>query len=169
MDKVVIFIGPDNAGKTTIIKGIQDILDCDVIKYNPAKEEIMRTNLHKAVTEKREKITIWDRFHYPDDIIYDSKSPLIPEELEIRKTFKDALFILVTASEQTLLDRYKILGDPLRSPMKIVLVKQLYDIFYKHNKDNVIVRDTTSTTIEDDVAWCKMMIERYYNENWRTT
>lgn len=76
----VIFIGPDGAGKTTLIKHIAARTDMSIIKcdYRPQnKVEISLEQLDQNID------VIYDRFYYPDDIVYSAvKGDMLPSEVK---------------------------------------------------------------------------------------
>lgn len=63
----VIFVGPDGSGKTTLSKQVAKELEYVYHKCNYEQED--KVNLSEHLLSKKEN-TIFDRFYWPDDIIY---------------------------------------------------------------------------------------------------
>lgn len=117
----VIVIGPDNAGKSTIIRGIQQT----PLKFDTYFKGLAPENPHAAAEAFWKVVKVHlqtgnsylcDRLYYPDDIIYrevvepgfkDISTAVYDQEAGMMAMLKeiDAFFVLVTASPDTLVAR----------------------------------------------------------------
>ena len=63
----IIVVGPDGAGKTTLIKRLSEVLDMPTVKCDYRTEDKLAETLKRLNTQIN---VIYDRFFIPDDIVY---------------------------------------------------------------------------------------------------
>jgi thymidylate kinase len=130
----LIVIGPDGAGKTTLCKQIAKELDMKYVK-NDYREPHKLSKAHDYARYSNH--TIFDRFFYPDDMVYRQvkKLPLSKEDIynwnELEPILMDSRFgiVYVTASLRTLISRLKERGDEYITTDDLESIKRHYDAF----------------------------------------
>lgn len=107
----VIMIGPDGAGKTTLIKKISEKLGMDVIKCDYRTAD--KIGAAKELLNAKSNV-LYDRFFYPDDIIYSklkgAEIPVYKDVIELMQN-RNVLFIYVYASLDELKKRSAAWAD----------------------------------------------------------
>lgn len=107
----VIFVGPDGAGKTTMIQRLAERLDMPVVKCDYRTED----KVAKAKELLTEQIDVlYDRFYYPDDVIYSQlKNNVAPDYTEVISMLKrhNAILIYVYAPMSILKERSAAWAD----------------------------------------------------------
>lgn len=82
----VIMIGPDGAGKTTLMKHLSKMMEMPVVKCDYRTEdkvEASKENIYSQID------VLYDRFYYPDDIVYSKvKGFEHPDYSEIKELLK---------------------------------------------------------------------------------
>ncbi len=93
---IFIFIGPDMSGKTTLARSICTINDVRTtptyrkFSHYPTPEESVsaaeKTVAEFLAMDVKPLVTVFDRFHYPDDLIYGPATNryAIPEDIFLR-------------------------------------------------------------------------------------
>lgn len=149
----IIVTGPDKAGKSTL---------CEQLGYHLLKPPMKCT--HNIDHLKLEQITnkhikmfggdtvLWDRWHYPEDIIYgaivEHRPSVLSFQTHILETdlfIVDAHFIHVTAEPADLIARYNQSKDDYLSMEQLLSVKTWYDRFMKM---------TTIPVCHINSSWC---------------
>lgn len=123
----VIFVGPDGSGKTTLSKIVAERLGMQYHKCDYRQEDkpaLAKELLHSQID------VIYDRFYYPDELIYSKVKGIKLEETyyhelvsvlkEIQKV--NTLFVYVSADLNTLIKRSAAWADDY------VTTTDLYDI-----------------------------------------
>lgn len=174
----VVFVGPDGSGKTSISKLVAERLAADGFTYHKCDyRQEDKPNLALDLLNSATNV-IYDRFYYPDDIIYSrvthertSEEPM-DWDTPYWKSYNDVLnlmselntvFILVTASEETLKERSKAWADDYITVDDLHKIMALYDRW----KHAVVTRpvvlfelDSTEKSIEECAQECVDNIRR---------
>lgn len=134
---IYIFIGPDGAGKTTLAKKVAKKNNLEYYKFsNKEKDKVAKS--YFMLTALGDKSVVFDRFYYPDEIIYNNALGKENKDnwLEIVNllTEKEVTWIYVTASEQVLQERVMKRGDDYITSSDITRILKEYDCWLKHVK-----------------------------------
>lgn len=174
----VIFVGPDGSGKTSISKAVAGRLAKQGFTYHKCD---YRQDDKPALSQRllSDNINvIYDRFYYPDDIIYSrvthertSEEP-IDWETPYWKSYNEVLerlcelntvYILVTASEETLKERSAAWADDYITTDDLQKIMALYDRWSRFIVTRPVVLfelDTTEKSIDECVQECVDNIQR---------
>ena len=131
----VICIGPDGAGKTTLLKHLSKMVDMPVHKCDYRTDDKL-AEAHKLLDSQIN--VLYDRFYYPDDIIYGSvKGVLSPDYTEIITKLQhlNTIFIYVTAPFEVLKDRSASWKDDYVCIKELPIIVDNYRILLKRIKD----------------------------------
>lgn len=169
---IVVLIGPDKSGKSTLAQKLQDHYGWGIYKGTPIadKTEMVR-RVVQVVKDHLGSNLICDRLQYPEDLIY---SPIIEKEpsvfepirdkMEAALTLADTLVVLVSAEPNTLKKRYEEDGDGTKRDY--ICINNLEDIFYGYqafvdetNLD-LIVANTAGSTSQEAFDFVKKHIDR---------
>ena len=151
----LIVTGPDKAGKSTLCKALSDDLGLPIRKCTHDIEHGALGSIiqeHTMLANKEENV-LWDRWHYPEDIIYGAIVEHRPSvlsfyapQVEYRMTEEiGAVYVHVTAEKITLVERYEASGDDYLSVEELMEVKDWYDYFMKN---------TTVPVVTINSSWC---------------
>lgn len=123
----VIMIGPDGAGKTTLMKRLTEILGMPIIKcdYRAAdKITACKEHLHSHIN------VLYDRFYYPDDIVYsrvkDNAYPDYSEIVELLKQ-RNTVVIYVYAPLEELVKRSAAWADDYVATSELTRIIEVYN------------------------------------------
>lgn len=153
----VIFIGPDGSGKTTISGVVADKLGyryhkCDY--RQAAKSQLSQVLLDSQID------VVYDRFYYPDDIIYSKVKGHEMSAQDIQEYEKvvasmlsrNVIFVYVDAELETLQKRSGVWIDDYVTQNDLLPIKEEYAIWMEvYGKAFPILRYDT-TDIEVDTA-----------------
>lgn len=109
-----IFVGPDGAGKTTLVKALQKYFP-EYIYHKCDYRQEDKVELSKELLCTRTHM-LYDRFYFPDDIVYSmvkdgtSKYALYDEVLDLIK-MTNTIIVFVDAPLETLHERSKAWAD----------------------------------------------------------
>lgn len=172
----VIFVGPDGAGKTTIAKLVTEQLEGFTYHKCDYRQDDKPNLAAKLLAEQTN--VIYDRFYYPDDIIYSrvQHEKTSEEEMDwnteywkkyndIRDTLCElnTVVILVTASPETLQARSKAWKDDYITTDDLHKIVQLYQKWRGYILTLPVVMfdyDNTNGTPEEAAAHLVMCIKR---------
>lgn len=175
---LVILIGPDKSGKSTIAQELKEEFGWTLYKGLPIPSDKLLTQVKDVLHQlEREGNLICDRFHYPDDLMY---SPLIEgvpsvfeekrDDLEWALNKYRTLVIYVYADENMINRRYTShVEDKHKYYMPIEKIPKLieaYEEFVKVTKLPVLRVDTsyklkseTLNVIKQHIIGFKMGVE----------
>lgn len=174
----VIFVGPDGSGKTTISKRVAEALASEGFTYH--KCDWLQENkpqLCDSLLSQKCNV-IYDRFYYPDDIIYsrvqhEKKSEeLMDWDTDYWRAYNsvlnelselNTLYIFVTASEETLIARSASWADDYIDVTDLHKICVLYDRWLHAMSNRPILRvhlDTTERNVDECVSLCIENIRR---------
>ena len=174
----VIFVGPDGSGKTTISQAVAQRLAPEGFTYHKCNyEQEDKVELGRKLIASKTNV-IYDRFYYPDDIIYsrvrherESAEPmdwgtpywksfniLLRELCEL-----NTLFILTVASEEVLTQRASVWKDDYVRTDELHKICELYDRWRGAMCAYPLIivdLDTTDRSVDDCVDICVENIRR---------
>ncbi len=139
---VVVVVGPDGAGKTTVVEHVVDILSLQYRKASAPKNqgelfEKINSFLNEKEFEQKGKHLVWDRWYYPDDIVYlpvvQKKKSLLPtyaKIIENRLARFRTVFLYVCADLEVLEARYDRDGDWYIAKDHLKDILQNYEDFF---------------------------------------
>lgn len=156
---ILALVGPDHSGKSTIVEGLrqEDWWKPDKVKFykgtHVPEEQVATTLLDVLADVDPFTLTICDRLHYPDDIIYapivtGRVSPLAKYGNLMRALlhYSSTLFLHVTADHTVLQARHEELGDEYINGTQLRKVKDTYDGFFNGNNCFPVESITVDTT-----------------------
>jgi len=171
---IVVFVGPDKAGKSTTINILKERFDCPILKAVKMPENEALSTIDDFIQRStKHSLVLWDRCNYPDDLVY---SPVIegaPSTLEkyrydIEAKFRklELLMVYVKAAYDCLYKRYHKDGgdDYVR---KVELLKEVidrYEEFFRQTTIPYVVVDTTYMSEWDAADTVARMIELFKSE-----
>lgn len=170
---VVIFIGADCAGKSTLFSAMKSLFTAADCEYIHRKEGIelmsdVSDYLFKVFTD--DKLHIYDRWHYPDNMLYgiylnDEPGALAPlrENIENKLVDLDVLYIYVEAPIEVLESRYDERGDDLIQKSDLANIVEFYEDFLSTTKVNFYRIDTSEGTLSENVANLANIIISYFD------
>jgi len=154
---IVIVAGPDRSGKTTLVRILGEIFGVTprkacciaddgetiaaVATYLREETELYKP-LYSGPHKPLQPPILWDRWWYPDDVIYRAvaegrESILLPYAQVIEQQLKrlQTVVLHVTASQETLEARYKQLGEDDYLPKsKLPALLEAYERFFLDTK-----------------------------------
>ena len=168
----IIVIGPDGAGKTTLIKRLAEVLNMEVIKCD------YRTQDKAAETRKclSENINvIYDRFYIPDDIVYSAvKNQPHQDYVEEFDLFmhSNPIIIYVSAPLDVLYERSEAWADDYVKTTELSKIIDEYSSFFDYFEGPVFRVNNTDPIDSDDykemiqsiaafIESCQIMYSRY--------
>lgn len=175
----IIFLGPDGSGKTTISKWLATKLAGEGFTYH--KCDYRQENKPELAMELLENASqvIFDRFYYPDDIIYsrvvhERENPEEPMDWDTPywKSYNDVrdrlaelntLMFYVTASPEKLKERATNWADDYVKEEELHKITTLYDRWRKAliTWPIIVVEiDTTENTVEHSVQTCLDFVKK---------
>ena len=117
---IIIFIGPDKSGKTTVASAVADRYNTVPIKGSNMDDDRKYSELVNEVlksAEDKKKMIICDRLPYPEDLIYSSAVEQKTSrfranryDIEHRMNELGCLIVFVNANIETLQERYEVAG-----------------------------------------------------------
>jgi adenylate kinase family enzyme len=160
----VIFLGPDGSGKTTISKDVAQRLGftyqkCD---YRQPRKQELSLNLLKT-----QENMVYDRFYYPDDMIY-CKVKDIQQSEEYWSRYEavdrelnqlNTIIVFITASNEVLKERSKVWADDYVATTDLPAIKDLYENFlnYTEQTNIVVLAYDTSLITADSVDYTSLI------------
>jgi thymidylate kinase len=170
----VIVIGPDNSGKSTLAAKLKDSvigehhkaihLDDDDLTFDTVVQEI-------AGAREREEIVIWDRWYYPDDMIYNPivvgrHSKLSPHVKFVEGCLNvmNTMFLFVTADKDDLKARLRQRGDDYITEDMYEQILRNYDTFIQNTNIPYKVINTSNHNQVVTLELAKIYIEQFYEE-----
>jgi deoxyadenosine/deoxycytidine kinase len=173
----VIIEGPDGAGKTSISLLVAEALAATRIKATVLHDDLLTRDV--AYEELKAMyysplITIYDRWYYPSDTIYnpivaDKPSAFSPTEIvkiENNLNRVGALVIIVTADISILTERVGARGDDYIQSHHIPDIYHGYQDFIEYTTLPYVVVDTTDITVVDAVLIILKQIHAFYYERF---
>lgn len=169
----VIVIGPDGAGKTTLIQKLSESLKMPVVKCDYRQED--KIGLSYEYLNNNINV-IYDRFYFPDDMVYckakgipldDEKLAAYGKVLELMKK-RNVVFVYVDAPLEMLVERSKAWADDYVSTDDLINIKRAYgdiiNIFLRPNGQAIInVENTSPIESEEYKAMIKDIETLLYN------
>lgn len=174
----VIFVGPDGSGKTSIAKKVAELLADEGFVYHKCDyRQEDKPYLAKELLESQVKV-IYDRFYYPDDIIYsrvkhekESAEPM-DWDCEYWKAYNEVvdtldqyntLYIYTVADKPTLIERSTAWKDDYIATEdldKIITLYERWRGFIKGRPQLCYTLDTTSKILDKCVEEAIEVIRR---------
>ncbi len=143
---ILIFEGPDKAGKSTIIEKLREGMlynrNCVVVKHSHPKDSAFLIKEIKKLADSYpylglEGLIIFDRWYLPSDIVY---SPVVLQRPSILEPYisnverllisRGAAYVYTTASLDVLLKRYDELGDDYITREQLKEILERYEYFF---------------------------------------
>lgn len=127
----VIVIGPDGSGKTTFTTALAERMKMERIKCDYRQDD--KPKLAKSYLFNRTNV-IYDRFYYPDDLVYSEVKDIQLEEhykRELRNVLplmvaSNVVIVYLDASVQVLKDRADAWADDYVKVEDLEKIKQVY-------------------------------------------
>ncbi|MFI3171125.1 MAG: MazG nucleotide pyrophosphohydrolase domain-containing protein [Eubacteriales bacterium] len=173
----VIFVGPDGAGKSTIA---QEVLKrCNesehTFGYYKGSAGLENTSEYALEFAQTKIGMMCDRFHYPDDIVYNRvKAHNNNEEIDWSDPYwtryndvlnaleqSNTIFIHVYASPEVLKERVAARGDNYIDVNDLDYIAELYRRWHNAMLSRGLIMcgiNTTNGTVEEHVATCVRII-----------
>ena len=167
----LIVTGPDKSGKTTLCRALSDIYQVPVRKCTYA---IDHRNLRQITAEhlclyETEK-TLWDRWHYPEDIIYGAVVEHRPSVLAFHQHAIEsmlhkvgAVFLYLHVNREVLVERYEQSGDEYLTVEQLLLVYDWYREFMHRTSLRVI---NINATFLDTAEVADKVQQKLRRMNW---
>jgi GTPase SAR1 family protein len=168
---IVAIVGPDGAGKTTIVEALRSKLDCDYHKGSYEPPDKMVHTLVEVISRARpSRILLCDRLHYPDDIVYSRAVRNIPSTLEFVVPLceyvlreNDTFLLYVNAGLHVLKLRLLARGDDYVKDLSVLpLIQRYYEDFLSRTRLPYKVIDTSWADPETVAERAEM----YIAERW---
>lgn len=161
---IVIFIGADNTGKTTIARRVSSHFNWELRKFMPASDEDKLTIVYDLIEEMTirkshgEPHLICDRMNYPDDLVYgpiiDGRPSLfrgLEGSLERQLNDLDTLLIYTEADLGDVKKRFESEGDWLIKIETIPAIVKNYEQFLRDTSMCYIRINTSDTSLDECV------------------
>jgi NTP pyrophosphatase (non-canonical NTP hydrolase)/deoxyadenosine/deoxycytidine kinase len=123
----VIMIGPDGAGKTTLMKHLSQMMGMPIVKCDYRTEDKVETSKANIYSQIN---VLYDRFYYPDDIVYSKvKGLLYPDYSEIKELLKshNTVVVYVYASLDELVKRSAAWADDYVATTELQSIIDIYN------------------------------------------
>lgn len=171
---IVIITGPDLTGKSTLAKNLAKQLPAQYYHATRCKDAAQLNIIIDRDLKKAEVLTelqIWDRWNYPEDLIYEplmtgNQSVLTSRVTEIESRLKQAnvLVILLTANLRTLRKRYQLRGDTYINEVQLEGIRHCYQLFKSATELPVYEIDTGAFNEEQTLDLALVAINSKYRE-----
>ena len=158
-----IVVGPDKAGKTSLIKDLRKYYGWQSTKFS--KDDATVERVYSALDSmshlSKDIPYVFDRFPYPDDFVYSKvlehkDSILVSHRKEIERKLSHigATLVFVFASRDTIERRYQIEGGDEYTPLAAIepLIRGYFNFIFSTFLP-VIVVDTTAMSVEQSVEY----------------
>lgn len=170
----VLIIGPDNSGKSTLAAKLKETIQATHLKaIHLDDDQLTLDTVAKYLTTigSTDGLTIWDRWHYPDDMIYNPivarrHSKLSPHVAFIEAMLNSAnsMILFVTADAEDLFMRLGQRGDDYITPDMYQAILSNYATFIQNTKLPVYTINTSNHDEYLTHELARMMIEQFYEE-----
>lgn len=153
---IILITGPDGGGKTTALQRLKLEVPAHYESFHHCpQEEIIARTLCSIRKSAQYPLNIWERFHYPDDIVYNEvvtgvPSKLQPDYLEwdLLLSRQDASLIYITADRDDLIRRVQERGDDYISWMMMDSILANYHKILASTSLRTFVINTSRLNIE---------------------
>lgn len=133
-----IFIGPDGSGKTTLAKKVTEKGNMEYYKFSNKednKDWLAVQMLNRVKHDETGKSFVFDRFYYPDNLIYNNVKGIEHEE-EWLQTINilsnmEVTWVYVTALDFKLEERISDRGDDYINTDELYDIKEGYKSWLK--------------------------------------
>ena len=168
----IIVVGPDGAGKTTLIKRLSEVLDMPTVKCDYRTEDKLAETLKRLNTQIN---VIYDRFFIPDDIVYSAvKHQSHQDYAEAFNLLNQCnpVIIYVTAPLDTLYERSAAWADDYVKKEELSKIIEEYGNFFDYFEGPVFRVNNTDPVDSSDyeemiqsivsfVTSCQALYSRY--------